>query len=26
LDDGDALTAGQLRETVSMHLDLIGAS
>ncbi|MBC7905789.1 MAG: protein-glutamate O-methyltransferase CheR [Rhodospirillaceae bacterium] len=25
LDDGDAITVGQLRETVGMHLDLIGA-
>ncbi|MCR6632292.1 MAG: protein-glutamate O-methyltransferase CheR [Magnetospirillum sp.] len=26
LDDGDSITVGQLRETVGMHLDLIGAS
>ncbi|MGE5477442.1 MAG: CheR family methyltransferase [Bacteroidales bacterium] len=26
LDHGDAITVGQLRETVGMHLDLIGAS
>lgn len=26
LDDGDAITVGQLRETVGMHLDLIGAA
>lgn len=26
LDHGDSITAGQLRETVGMHLDLIGAS
>ena len=26
LDTGDSITAGQLRETVAMHLELIGAS
>jgi chemotaxis protein methyltransferase CheR len=26
LDDGDAITVGQLRETVGMHLDLIGVA
>lgn len=26
IEDGDQLTAGQLRETVGMHLNLIGAS
>ncbi|HLO75972.1 MAG TPA: protein-glutamate O-methyltransferase CheR, partial [Magnetospirillum sp.] len=26
VDHGDAITVGQLRETVGMHLDLIGAS
>lgn len=26
IDGGDSITAGQLRETVSMHLELIGAS
>jgi chemotaxis protein methyltransferase CheR len=26
LDDGDDITVGQLRETVGMHLDLIGAA
>ncbi|MBX9635318.1 MAG: hypothetical protein K2X44_10095 [Magnetospirillum sp.] len=26
LDDGDAIGVAQLRETVGMHLDLIGAS
>lgn len=26
IDHGDAITVGQLRETVGMHLDLIGAS